>query len=404
MPILAQSWNESANGLNYTFVLRSNVYYSNGDPFNAYVVWYNIYRDMYMNLDAFIFYAFFNLTGVSIGDVNSLDNSQNMPNATLLSIMENSSNSITVLSPNVIQFHLNTPFAPFIQNIEPAPFNFVDPYVVQQHGGVAAGAPNAWMAANGTTVGDGPYITKILIPNSYSILVANPDYWAQNLTTTNLVLEPAKISMITINYKTDELTRSLDLESNGAQASIITFNSLSQVLSACAQCYIPDTGLSGTLEYVTLDTLKAPLNNSLVRQAIIHSINLSQIESAVYDGYSSPVVGPTPIGFFYYNNSLTPPAFNVSLAKQELVSAGYPNGNGLPAINFVYPQSAYLSLVAQLLTQDLSAIGITLQPQELSVTTWISEISLPGANSTAPNLEFLSWTAGPDFSQYRVPD
>jgi len=355
-----------------------------------------------MNLDAFIFYAFFNTTGVTVGDVNSFDNAQNNPssNSTLLSIMQNTGNSVTALNATAIQFHLDSAFAPFIQNIEAAPFNFVDPYTVEQHGGVVAGSPNAWMAANGTTVGDGPYITKVLVPNSYATLIANPHYWAQNLTNTNLVLEPAKIPLVTINYKTDELTRSLDVTNNVAQASIITFNDLSHVLSSCSQCYIPNTGLSGTMEFVAIDTLKAPLNNSLVRQAIVHAINLTQIESAVYDGYSSPVVGPTPRGFFYYNSSLVPPSFNVTLAKQLLASAGYPNGNGLPAINYIYPQSAYLSLVGQLMTQDLAAIGITLKPQELGFSTWVSMISINGHNATAPDMEFLSWTAGPDFSQY----
>ena len=48
IPVLANSWNESADGKTYTFFLRNDAYYSNGDPFNAYVVWYNIYSSMLM--------------------------------------------------------------------------------------------------------------------------------------------------------------------------------------------------------------------------------------------------------------------------------------------------------------------------------------------------------------------
>src|SRR2546421_11233925 len=33
VPVLAKSW--STDGLNYTFVLRQDVHFSNGDPFNA---------------------------------------------------------------------------------------------------------------------------------------------------------------------------------------------------------------------------------------------------------------------------------------------------------------------------------------------------------------------------------
>ena len=406
VPIIAQSWNSSADGLTYTFFLRNNVYYDNGNPVNAYVVWYNYYRDMFINQGAdFVLFSFFNTTGVTVGDVNSLDNPQNSPtdNATLLGIMENSSNSITVLNATAVQFHLISPQVWFVPAITYTPFDLADPYIVQQNGGVAANQPNSWMSVNGTNVGDGPYITQALIPNQYAILVANPHYWAQNITGIPL-LQPASIKQVTINYKTDELTRELDLESDRAQGAIISFNDLSHVMNSSSGSIpnldIPNTGLSTTLEFVTIDTLKAPTNNSLVRQAIVDAINVSQIESVVYDGYSSPLVGPDPIGVLGYNSSIPSPAYNLTLAKELLVQAGYPNGRGLPTINFVYFQSAYISLVAQLIVQDLSQIGITVNAQQVSFDVFVSDLSIPGANSTAPILDYASWTAFPDFAEY----
>ena len=68
------------------------------------------------------------------------------------------------------------------------------------------------------------------VPNQQTILVANPNYWAQNLNI-NYVLQPAHIHEIIINYKTDELTRELDLENGEAQAAVINFGSVSDVLS-----------------------------------------------------------------------------------------------------------------------------------------------------------------------------
>jgi peptide/nickel transport system substrate-binding protein len=146
LPVLSDNWSQSPNGLTYTFNLRSGVYYNTGDPFNAYVVWYNIYRDLIINQAAdFIFYAYFNTSGVTPGDVNSLDNAQNAPgsNSTLLQIMQNPSNSVTVLNSTAVQFHLTNAFVPFLETIDTAPWVFVDPYVVQQHGGVALNTPNS---------------------------------------------------------------------------------------------------------------------------------------------------------------------------------------------------------------------------------------------------------------------
>jgi len=37
--VLASSWTVSGDGMNYTFQLRHDVTFSNGDPFNAYVMW-----------------------------------------------------------------------------------------------------------------------------------------------------------------------------------------------------------------------------------------------------------------------------------------------------------------------------------------------------------------------------
>ena len=48
---------------------------------------------------------------------------------------------------------------------------------------------------------------QVFVPNQYTILVSNPNYWAQNITG-NYILARGAISQITLSYKVDELTRS----------------------------------------------------------------------------------------------------------------------------------------------------------------------------------------------------
>lgn len=404
IPVLATNWTESSDGLNYTFNLRTGVYYSNGDPFNAYVVWYNIYRDLIINQPAdFIFYIYMNTSGVTPGDVNSLDNSQNSPgsNSTLMSIMTNTTgyHSVTVDNSSAVTFHLTNPFVAFLQSEDTAPWVFVDPYVVQQNGGVVLNQPNSWMSVNGTTVGNGPFIMQSYVPNQYSLLEANPHYWAQNMTN-NLILEPAKVHNVLINYKTDELTRTEDLETGKSTASIVSFNDINATLTACKQCYIPNTGISGSIEWINIDQLRAPTNNTLVRQAIIEAINVSQIESVVYDGYAQAVVGPMPSTFNYYNSSIQSLPYNVTNAKALLAEAGYPNGQGLRTLTLTWYTSAYAALVVQIVKQDLAQIGINVQTQEVSQATMVSLQATPGQNSTASDMVMINWTYYPDFSAY----
>jgi peptide/nickel transport system substrate-binding protein len=405
VPVVGQSISGSANGLNYTVTLRTDVYYSNGDPFNAYVLWWNIYRDLVINQASdFIFYTYFTPGAVTAADLNSFDTATNVPtNQTLLSVMENPSNNIVVLNASAVQFNLNNPFAPFKFTIETAPWVFVDPYVVESHGGVASDQPNAWMSVNGTTVGDGPYVTQQYVPNEYTTMVANPHYWAQSLTgaQTNYIIAPAKIHEITINYKTDELTRTEDLEGGEAQAADVSFDDIPNVVKACGtSCYIPNIGLSGSIEWIALDSLKAPLNNTLVREAVIAAINVTQIQQTVYNGYAVSVVGPDLKGLAYYPSSIQPPAYNVQQAEQLLTEAGYPGGKGLPAINYYYYTSTYQADVAAIIKSDLSQIGITVNVQELSQPSLISLQDVPGSNSTAMDMFQINWTYYADFSAY----
>ena len=47
--VLAENWTVSSDGMTYTFSLRPGVTFSNGDPFNAYVMWFSMYRTLIMN-------------------------------------------------------------------------------------------------------------------------------------------------------------------------------------------------------------------------------------------------------------------------------------------------------------------------------------------------------------------
>jgi len=406
VPVLAKSWTESANGLTYTFFLRSDVYFNNGDQFNAYVVWWNIYRLYVMNYNTFTFnIPGLNGTGVTQGEVNALDNAQNSPNgnASLLAAMENPHNSVTVVNATEVQFHLGYAFEPFLSTLGTNPWTFVDPYTVEQHGGVIADtSSNTWMSVNGTTVSDGPYVVTAYLPNQYVTLSANPNYWAQNLTgsQTNFFIQPAKISTVTIYYKTNELTRVLDLQGSDAQAATISFSDVTALLKGDSSLYVPNTGPTGSLEFIFFDTLKAPLNNPLVREAITEAINVSQIQQVAMAGYGQTVVGPDLAGFFGYNSSIPPTPYNVANAEALLTQAGYPGGKGLPPLSFVYTTSNYVATVAQLLVNDLSNVGITLQAEGVDPATAVALQTANATSAQAPNMQYGDWTFYPDVSAY----
>ncbi len=47
-PMLATNWTVSPDYKHYTFTLRQGVYFTDGEPFNATVVWFSLYRTIIM--------------------------------------------------------------------------------------------------------------------------------------------------------------------------------------------------------------------------------------------------------------------------------------------------------------------------------------------------------------------
>ena len=97
LPVLAQNWTVSANGTLYTFNLRQNVTFSNGDPFNAYQVWADEYGYYYTSDNAtgwLVGYTLMNMTNVDFGPATlALLNESGLinPSQSLLAIMQNRS-------------------------------------------------------------------------------------------------------------------------------------------------------------------------------------------------------------------------------------------------------------------------------------------------------------------------
>ncbi len=176
VPMLAESYNVSADGLTYNFELRQNITFSNGDAFNAYVMWYSFYRAAIMAQPAsYLITVALDTSSVTATMLNQFNTTDNIPPQSLLQIMSNSTNAITVTGPFSIQFHLMAPFAAFLGTMTQPQDFAVDPRIVSEHGGVVAGSTNAWMALNAMSTG--PFNVIQYQPNSILVLGRNPTYW-----------------------------------------------------------------------------------------------------------------------------------------------------------------------------------------------------------------------------------
>ncbi len=373
LPGLAANWTVNSASTVYTFSLRQNVKFSNGDPFNAYQYWMEMYGDYYLSdnsSDWMESYSIFNMTGVNFGPSTiALINQSGLinPSPQALAIMENSSWPIYVTGPYSIVFHLQAPFIYFLGIMVAYAGMVMDTQFVLDNGGF--GTPTAYnLYFNQHSIpGTGPYVVSGYSEDSYITFTQNPNYWGDSLTPSqiaaNVVLDPGHAKTVTIWDKSSDLSRYTDLSTGAAQLVAIQSQDWNLVLANPSEySYVKDPPYTAQIIAIPLNVNAYPTNITDIRQAIVHAINYSDIDQTVFFGQMTPGVGPEyPAWPQYYDlGNYTPYQTNITLAEQYLTKSGV-NVANLPAIDFtVYAPCTYCAEIAQIVQADLANIGITL--------------------------------------------
>jgi len=398
VPLLAQSYNISTDGLTYSFQLRQGITFSNGDPVNSYVFWYSIYRAAIMSqFGSYLVTVSLNTAAITAAMLNEYTNAT--PPQSLLSIMQNSTNAIVAPDPYTLVFHLSHPFSGFLATLTQPEHVAVDPVVVSAHGGVVAGQTNSWMTLN--AVGNGPFEIVQYQTNEQLTLQRNPTYWGG----VGNVQPTPKIAQLVIKYVPNGLTRVEDVERGSAQIAYVDPTLVAQAV-AQGGIYVPNIGPMPAINVFCLNIEKFPFNNKLIREAAIHAINYTAALQE-FHGFGLPYVGPVPIGLTGYASNLQPYSYNLTLSRQLLAQAGYPNGQGIPTITIMAqsdsPQGPDLATIYQ---SDLAQIGIN---AKIITEPYASELSFfsttSPSNSTYPDLLYTIWAWYPDpwaFSNWMV--
>ncbi len=369
LPVLAENWTVSSDSRIYTMNLRQGVTFSNGDPFNSYQVWAQMYATYYLlgNSSAWLeSYAFFDMSNVKFGPSTiSLLNQSGLanPSQQVLNMMMNSSWPIYVTSPYQIVFHLQSPFAWFPGTLVSYAGLIYDVQYVLDHGGFGTpGSINSYFNHN-QVPGTGPYLVTGISESNYVSFSQNPSYWGNSLTAEeiaqNPLLDPGHVKNVVIYYKSDDLARYTDLSTGAVQISAISAANWNLVLqNPDKYAYWVNPEWSPEVTAVALNTQLYPTNITDVRLAIVHAINYTDIYQKAFFGQVSPLVGPEyPAWDQFYNLINAPPyQYNVTLAQQYLAEAHITN---MPTLTYrVLSGCQFCSTIAQGVQHDLSVIGI----------------------------------------------
>jgi peptide/nickel transport system substrate-binding protein len=410
VPGLAANWTMSPDGLTYTFNLRNNVKFSDGNPFNAYQVWMEEYGFYYLSGNSSGWlesYPVFNMSTADFGPSTiTLINQSGLihPSQQALNVMMNTSWPIYVTGPYQIVFHLSAPFQWFPGTLVVYDGLMYDVQWLLDNGGFGSPASfNAYFNQH-PIPGSGPYVVTQVHEDSYVEFAQDPNYWASNWTPAQVAANPlfdsGHANTVIMNYKPDDVSRYADLSSGAAQIADISASNWNTILSNPDKYsfYVaPPWG--STVEALAMNNALYPTNITAVRQAIAHAINYTDIKEAAFLGYLNPWVGPEyPVFKDYYNLGNNPTySYNLTLAKQYLAKANIQN---MPTLTLrIASDVQYDSIAADIIQNDLSQIGIHVNIQSMPESQLLSSFGagsysyMKSTASTFGNLQLMQGVA-----------
>lgn len=356
IPGVAQSWDISADGKTYTFHLRQNARWSNGDPVTAKDFVFSYKRVLSRNLGAPYTDRFYSIKGAE--DYHKEK------------ITDFSEVGVTALDDFTLQIQLREPIPYFIAMLSGMSWFPVHEATILKYGQIDQRG-TAWTRV-GNIVSNGPFKLKTWELSHKLVVERNPYYWDNQST---------RLNEIHFHPISDESTEERAFRSG--QLHITYTIPLSKVTSYLGTPYLRLAPYFATYAYA-FNTKKAPLNDKRVRHALSLALDRKSIIDNVTKRNEDPALSFVPPGASGYHTTAKLEE-NVERAKQLLAQAGYPNGEGMPPIKILYNTADSHRSIAEALQymweKNLN-IHVELENQEWKV--------------------FLRARAGSDFDLFRL--
>lgn len=304
VPSLAESWDISEDGIEYTFHLRQGVNFHNGRAFVAEDVKYSYER---------------------IRDPET---------ASPVQPELESVDSIEVVDDATVKIVLKAADSSFLAKLMGSSLAIVPSEVVEAEGDLM-----------NNMVGTGPFKFVEYVPNSMLVVEANAEYWEEGLP----YLDGIEFQIVPDNTaRTTALTSgTVDFIEYAAAQDMSIFESDDSVMV---------TGDQNTnIRYFAFNTTKEPFDNPLVREAISMAVDRGPIIDAAIFGAGQPTNIIFPATYWAgYESEI--PAADIEGAKAKLAEAGYPDGFTTELHS--WSQYPFLSNAAIVLQEQLKQIGI----------------------------------------------
>lgn len=347
IPGQAESWETSEDGLTWTFHLRDGLKWSDGSDLTAKDFEYSWKRVCDPMVAAPYAETVLGMVeGFSSAIAGNLDD---------LQVVATDDKTLTVT--------LSAPCSYFGSLAAFATLSPVQQATVEANG-------DAWATSAETYITNGPFYISEWVPGSHILMSKNPNYWnADAIKLAGIkwnLIEDANASYSA--YQTGEVLMIKDVPTEEIPS-----------LTGSSDFYVDP--IIGTY-YLSLNTQREPFTDAKVRKALSLAIDREYVANTLMQGTYSPAynfMGPGWIdtdGSQFMDNAnggqtyiSTDYEANLEEAKQLLADAGYPDGEGLPAITYSTNDAGYHKVVAEYLQQAWAEIGVELN---VDVVEWAS--------------------------------
>lgn len=342
-PGVAESWTISDDGRIYTFKLRDDARWSNGDPHiaNDYVwSWWRALQPALGNQYAYMLFPIKNAKRYYDRETEDFEDV-----------------GVKALDQRTLQVTLTNPTPYFLQLLDHYSLFPVHQATIEKFGN-ADQRGTRW-SYEGNLVSNGPFKLDEWKINRHITVTRNLHYWDNdNVALNGIVFKPVE------NTVTEERmfrAGQLHVTSNVPADKISTYRKSNSTELKIAP-YL------GTYFY-RLNIKTPQLQDRRVRRALGMAIDREKLVENITKGGQIPAYTMTPPGTMgYYPTSTL--AFDPEGAKNLLSEAGYPNGEGFPAIEILYNTNEghrKIAVALQEMWKDYLNIDIKLLNQEWKV-------------------------------------
>ncbi|MCI8763300.1 MAG: ABC transporter substrate-binding protein [Lachnospiraceae bacterium] len=336
VPSLAEDWDISADGLEYTFHLRQDVKFQNGNDFTAEDVVYTFHR----------------LLTVENG-VNTELLDQVKGAAEVIEGSADRLEGVEMVDDYTVKITLKEPFAAFLSCLTAPGLSIYDSEATEAAGDQFGMDP-------AVTVGTGPFRFAGWTFNDQLVLVKNEDYWKgapelpgvvikiiPDTETQTMMFESGELDLLDLDFVTDAADRFLETYPE-------------QIVQG------PRVGIT----YFTMNFNIEPFQDLKVRQAVQMAIDRQAILDALYGGRGQVEHGIYPYGLIGFNEGQTKISYDPEKAKALLAEAGYPDGFTMELAADA-SASDTVTMALEIIKEQLAAVGINAEIKNYDESTWL---------------------------------